>query len=71
MREEAEAKVTEDVNAVNEFMEVYHEYIPPLSGGPPTAYDMLMLKIENVKNSVSALTEVLKAENPPGKKLNI
>jgi hypothetical protein len=66
MRETIQNKMLEDSKAINDFMEVYNDYIPPPSGGPPTANDMLMEKIGDMLSSVAELTDVLIAEHPPG-----
>jgi len=68
MIDDAQNKVVDDINAVNEFLENYHSYVPPLSGGPQTAYEMLMEKMESAKTSINELTTLMSAENPPGVK---
>jgi len=68
MRDDAQNKIIEDVNAVNELLTNYSSYVPPLSGGPETAYEMLTKKMDNIKKSVTELSDIMIAENPPGVK---
>jgi len=66
MRETIQDKIAEDSKAVNDFMEGYNSYVPPLSGGPQTAHEMLMEKIGTMLASAEELTDLLIAEHPPG-----
>ena len=69
MRNDAQDRVVESVEAFNQGVGIYNTFVPSLTGGPQTADEMLAERMNNIKGAVSDLAEVIVAEHPPGVKI--